>query len=177
MYISSVLYSIIFALTFHCWLYTLYIIVYVTNKKKLEILIQKQTSISTAKWVTEHKMKVLLSPVPWPDPCRDWGGETPWSWESEGSGENELWSHRPVRQESVAKQILNKRPTCIGEKPLFHNVFYFNERVDFCELNVNVLNVNAVRLVFFLIRELNFLNRKSAYYNDIWRIMWHWRLE
>ncbi len=39
MYISSVLYSIIFALsmertwlTFHCWLYTLCIIVYVTNK-------------------------------------------------------------------------------------------------------------------------------------------------
>ncbi len=38
MYISSVLYSIIFALsmertwlTFHCWLYTLYIMVYVTN--------------------------------------------------------------------------------------------------------------------------------------------------
>ncbi len=44
MYISSVLYSIIFALsmertwlTFHCWLYTLYIIVYVTNKKILNL--------------------------------------------------------------------------------------------------------------------------------------------
>ncbi len=42
MYISSVLYSIIFALsmertwlTFHCWLYTLYITVYVTNKTKI----------------------------------------------------------------------------------------------------------------------------------------------
>ncbi len=53
-----------------------------------------------------------------------------------------------------------------------------------------MLHVNYVLLNFLLIKTKQksstigvniddkcFLSSKSAYYNDFWRIMWHWRLE
>ncbi len=53
----------------------------------------KQTSKSTQKWVTEHKMNLLpwLSQLLWPEPYRKWVNwreeVLAWSGSSEGSGE------------------------------------------------------------------------------------------
>jgi len=37
--------------------------------------------------------------------------------------------------------------------------------------------LSIAQFVFNIDSNECFLSTKSAYYNDFWRVMWHWRLE
>ncbi len=65
------------------------------------------------------------------------------------------------------KSYFKKMPTC--------NVLFIKESWKKC-ITVSTLILSS-KTFFNIDNEKRFLSIKSAYQNDFWRIIWHWRLE